>query len=150
VLSLKQTFRESTVDKSPCLQMEFCEKSTLRHCIDDLLYLDMDRVWRLFREIIEGLVHIHDQVSKLIDMDSVWRLFREIIEGLVQQGSTLAVVLSSLSNIMLLGTTLISNILVPQTTINLKKKKKKKKKIAFQYECQLYTSTSCTVQSRSS
>ncbi len=44
--------------------MEFCEKSTLRDCIDAGLYLDMDRVWRLFREIIEGLVHIHEQVSR--------------------------------------------------------------------------------------
>ena len=44
------------------LQMEFCEKSTLRNCIDAGLYLDMDRVWRLFRELIEGLAHIHEQV----------------------------------------------------------------------------------------
>lgn len=45
------------------LQMEYCEKSTLRNCIDAGLYEDMNRVWRLFREIIEGLVHIHEQVS---------------------------------------------------------------------------------------
>ncbi|XP_012935952.1 eIF-2-alpha kinase GCN2 isoform X1 [Aplysia californica] len=43
------------------IQMEYCEKSTLRSCIDSGLSLDMDRVWRLFREIIEGLVHIHGQ-----------------------------------------------------------------------------------------
>ena len=42
--------------------MEFCEKSTLRNCIDAGLYLDMDRMWRLFRELIEGLAHIHEQV----------------------------------------------------------------------------------------
>ena len=41
--------------------MEYCEKSTLRNCIDAGLYEDMNRVWRLFREIIEGLVHIHEQ-----------------------------------------------------------------------------------------
>ncbi|KAI8785191.1 eukaryotic translation initiation factor 2-alpha kinase 4 [Biomphalaria glabrata] len=41
------------------IQMEYCEKSTLRNCIDAGLCNDMDRVWRLFREIIEGLVHIH-------------------------------------------------------------------------------------------
>ncbi|CAG7836539.1 unnamed protein product, partial [Allacma fusca] len=43
------------------IQMEFCEKSTLRTAIDDGLYQDGDRVWRLFREIVEGLVHIHQQ-----------------------------------------------------------------------------------------
>lgn len=36
------------------IQMEFCEKSTLRIAIDNNLYLDEDRVWRLFREIVEG------------------------------------------------------------------------------------------------
>ena len=43
--------------------MEFCEKSTLRTCIDAGLCQDTDRVWRFFREILEGLVHIHGQVS---------------------------------------------------------------------------------------
>lgn len=41
--------------------MEFCEKSTLRTAIDSDLYLDIERVWRLFREIVEGLSHIHQQ-----------------------------------------------------------------------------------------
>lgn len=41
--------------------MEFCEKSTLRSAIDFGLYQDTDRVWRLFREIVEGLLHIHEQ-----------------------------------------------------------------------------------------
>ncbi|XP_044265056.1 eIF-2-alpha kinase GCN2 [Tribolium madens] len=43
------------------IQMEFCEKSTLRNAIDNGVYLDEDRVWRLFREIVEGLAHIHQQ-----------------------------------------------------------------------------------------
>ncbi|XP_056630081.1 eIF-2-alpha kinase GCN2 [Diorhabda sublineata] len=43
------------------IQMEFCEKSTLRTAIDDNLYLDEDRMWRLFREIVEGLAYIHQQ-----------------------------------------------------------------------------------------
>ncbi|KFB49982.1 eukaryotic translation initiation factor 2-alpha kinase [Anopheles sinensis] len=43
------------------IQMEFCEKSTLRTAIDADLYQDVDRVWRLFREIVEGLSHIHQQ-----------------------------------------------------------------------------------------
>ncbi|XP_031826312.2 eukaryotic translation initiation factor 2 alpha kinase Gcn2 isoform X1 [Nomia melanderi] len=43
------------------IQMEFCEKSTLRTAIDGGLYEDQERVWRLFREIVEGLAHIHQQ-----------------------------------------------------------------------------------------
>ncbi|XP_063427677.1 eIF-2-alpha kinase GCN2-like [Mytilus trossulus] len=43
------------------IQMEFCERSTLRNCIDAGLYLDINRLWRFFREIVEGLVHIHEQ-----------------------------------------------------------------------------------------
>jgi len=43
------------------IQMEFCEKSTLRTAIDNGLYEDEERFWRLFREIVEGLAHIHQQ-----------------------------------------------------------------------------------------
>lgn len=43
------------------IQMEFCEKSTLRTAIDNGLYKEEDRLWRLFREIVEGLAHIHQQ-----------------------------------------------------------------------------------------
>lgn len=43
------------------IQMEFCEKSTLRTAIDANLYQDKERVWKLFREIVEGLAHIHQQ-----------------------------------------------------------------------------------------
>ncbi|XP_046687369.1 eIF-2-alpha kinase GCN2-like [Homalodisca vitripennis] len=43
------------------IQMEFCEKSTLRTAIDNGLYLEEKRVWRLLREIVEGLSHIHQQ-----------------------------------------------------------------------------------------
>ncbi|XP_071450666.1 eIF-2-alpha kinase GCN2 isoform X2 [Hetaerina americana] len=43
------------------IQMEFCEKSTLRNAIDGGLCDDEERVWRLFRELVEGLVHIHQQ-----------------------------------------------------------------------------------------
>lgn len=43
------------------IQMEFCEKSTLRTAIDNNLYNDTERLWRLFREIAEGLAHIHSQ-----------------------------------------------------------------------------------------
>lgn len=43
------------------IQMEFCEKSTLRTAIDSGLSADKERMWRLFREIAEGLAHIHQQ-----------------------------------------------------------------------------------------
>ncbi|KAJ8673725.1 hypothetical protein QAD02_004987, partial [Eretmocerus hayati] len=43
------------------IQMEFCEKSTLRTAIDNGLHEDEERIWRLFREIVEGLTHIHQQ-----------------------------------------------------------------------------------------
>ncbi|XP_021938823.1 eIF-2-alpha kinase GCN2 isoform X2 [Zootermopsis nevadensis] len=43
------------------IQMEFCEKSTLRTAIDSRLCEDEERVWRLFREMVEGLAHIHQQ-----------------------------------------------------------------------------------------
>ena len=41
--------------------VEFCEKSTLRTCIDEGLYRNQERVWRLFREMVEGIGHIHQQ-----------------------------------------------------------------------------------------
>ena len=42
--------------------MEYCEKSTLRNVIDTgELHKDVKRVWKLFREIVEGLAYIHDQ-----------------------------------------------------------------------------------------
>ncbi len=43
------------------IQMELCNKQTLRQAIDENLFADKDRVWKLFREICEGLAHIHQQ-----------------------------------------------------------------------------------------
>lgn len=43
------------------IQMEYCEKSTLRDTIDQGLHLDNSRLWRLFREILDGLAYIHEQ-----------------------------------------------------------------------------------------
>ena len=48
------------------LQMEFCEK-TLRDAIIKGLCKDEKRVWRLFREVVEGLEHIHER--KIIHRD---------------------------------------------------------------------------------
>ncbi|KAJ6155612.1 hypothetical protein N7470_006178, partial [Penicillium chermesinum] len=41
------------------IQMEYCEKHTLRDLIKNGLYDDTDRSWRLFRQILDGLSHIH-------------------------------------------------------------------------------------------
>ncbi|KAJ4989431.1 hypothetical protein SVAN01_05156 [Stagonosporopsis vannaccii] len=41
------------------IQMEFCEKQTLRDLIRRGLYDDPEEYWRLFRQILEGLAHIH-------------------------------------------------------------------------------------------
>ncbi|KAJ5317869.1 hypothetical protein N7508_002377 [Penicillium antarcticum] len=41
------------------IQMEYCEKHTLRDLIRNGLYDDIDRSWRLFRQILDGLSHIH-------------------------------------------------------------------------------------------
>lgn len=47
-------------------QMEYCEKSTLRDTIDKGLHLDVSRLWRLFREILDGLAYIHEQVISFL------------------------------------------------------------------------------------
>ncbi|KAL2852947.1 Serine/threonine-protein kinase [Aspergillus pseudoustus] len=41
------------------IQMEYCERHTLRDLIKNGLYDDVDRSWRLFRQILDGLTHIH-------------------------------------------------------------------------------------------
>ena len=43
--------------------MEYCENETLRQLIDcGDLWKSEDKVWRLFRELVEGLEHIHSKV----------------------------------------------------------------------------------------
>ncbi|KAI4865328.1 serine/threonine-protein kinase gcn2 [Hypoxylon rubiginosum] len=41
------------------ISMEYCEKRTLRDLIQRHLWKDTEEVWRLFRQVLEGLVHIH-------------------------------------------------------------------------------------------
>ncbi|KAI1377302.1 serine/threonine-protein kinase gcn2 [Hypoxylon crocopeplum] len=41
------------------ISMEYCEKRTLRDLIQRQLWKETEEVWRLFRQILEGLVHIH-------------------------------------------------------------------------------------------
>ncbi|MBN3305085.1 E2AK4 kinase, partial [Amia calva] len=67
VLKTTETTRSSELDNLVLtahylyIQMEYCEKSTLRDTIDEGLYLDTNRLWRLFREILDGLAYIHEQ-----------------------------------------------------------------------------------------
>ncbi|KAH6955402.1 anticodon binding domain of tRNAs-domain-containing protein [Fusarium avenaceum] len=41
------------------ISMEYCEKRTLRDLIARNLYKNTAEIWRLFRQILEGLAHIH-------------------------------------------------------------------------------------------
>ncbi|KAI1449818.1 serine/threonine-protein kinase gcn2 [Annulohypoxylon stygium] len=41
------------------ISMEYCDKRTLRDLIQRNLWKESEEVWRLFRQILEGLVHIH-------------------------------------------------------------------------------------------
>ncbi|KAL1902668.1 eukaryotic translation initiation factor 2-alpha kinase [Sporothrix stenoceras] len=41
------------------ISMEYCEKRSLRDLIARNLSKDMQEVWRLFRQLLEGLAHIH-------------------------------------------------------------------------------------------
>ncbi|KAI1180891.1 serine/threonine-protein kinase gcn2 [Nemania sp. FL0916] len=41
------------------ISMEYCDKRTLRDLIQRSLWKEIEEVWRLFRQILEGLVHIH-------------------------------------------------------------------------------------------
>ncbi|KAI8785192.1 eukaryotic translation initiation factor 2-alpha kinase 4 [Biomphalaria glabrata] len=54
------TIKEQT-EQILFIQMECCDERTLRDTIDDGLCKNKERIWRLFREIIEGLVHIHEK-----------------------------------------------------------------------------------------
>lgn len=42
------------------IQMEYCEKSTLKQVISGGLWNNIPECWRLFRHIIDGLVYIHE------------------------------------------------------------------------------------------
>ncbi|KAM5374209.1 hypothetical protein ACJZ2D_006669 [Fusarium nematophilum] len=41
------------------ISMEYCEKRTLRDLIQRNLHKNTTEIWRLFRQILEGLAHIH-------------------------------------------------------------------------------------------
>ncbi|KAL9102752.1 MAG: hypothetical protein Q9187_009087, partial [Circinaria calcarea] len=41
------------------IQMEYCERQTLRDLINGNLHANPEECWRLFRQILEGLSHVH-------------------------------------------------------------------------------------------
>lgn len=41
------------------IQMEYCKQETLRDLITNNIQLDINESWRLFRQILQGLAHIH-------------------------------------------------------------------------------------------
>ncbi|EFA75486.1 eukaryotic translation initiation factor 2 alpha kinase [Heterostelium album PN500] len=43
------------------IQMDYCSKKTLRTLIDSIGGLSEEEIWRLFRQMVEGLNHIHSQ-----------------------------------------------------------------------------------------
>ncbi|CCJ29957.1 unnamed protein product [Pneumocystis jirovecii] len=42
------------------IQMEYCEKRTLKDILESK-HVNIDEIWRLFRQILDALVHIHGQ-----------------------------------------------------------------------------------------
>ncbi|KAK8221149.1 kinase-like protein [Phyllosticta capitalensis] len=53
------TSRSRPVRSILYIQMEYCERHTLRDLIRKDLHDNPDEAWRLFRQILEGLAHIH-------------------------------------------------------------------------------------------
>ncbi|KAL8914067.1 MAG: hypothetical protein Q9172_007161 [Xanthocarpia lactea] len=47
------------VNNTLYIQMEYCEKKTLRDIIKSGIYDNVEEGWRYFRQILQGLVHIH-------------------------------------------------------------------------------------------
>jgi translation initiation factor 2-alpha kinase 4 len=45
--------------------MEYCEKRTLRDLIRKGVYKDNEEIWRLFRQVLEGLVSYSGKRSSL-------------------------------------------------------------------------------------
>ena len=41
------------------IQMEYCDRQTLRDLMRGELHTNIEECWRLFRQILEGLVHVH-------------------------------------------------------------------------------------------
>uniref|UniRef100_U3I6D8 non-specific serine/threonine protein kinase n=1 Tax=Anas platyrhynchos platyrhynchos TaxID=8840 RepID=U3I6D8_ANAPP len=84
------------------IKMEYCEKSTLRDTIDQGLYEDTSRLWRLFREILDGLAYIHEKgmihrdLKPKVDLFSLGIIFFEMSYHPMSTASERIFVLSQL------------------------------------------------------
>ncbi|ORX52231.1 hypothetical protein BCR36DRAFT_582732 [Piromyces finnis] len=58
--SLKSEPKTDIPYKMLYIQMQYCEKKTLRNVIDEGL-LTEEETWKYFRQLLEGLAHIHSQ-----------------------------------------------------------------------------------------
>ena len=54
-----KSFSRPALRSTLYIQMEYCERLTLRDMIRKNIGRHADDVWRLFRQVLEGLVHIH-------------------------------------------------------------------------------------------
>ncbi|KAI9924467.1 hypothetical protein MW887_007094 [Aspergillus wentii] len=54
-----ETYGSESDSETELSRMEYCEKHTLRDLIKNGLYDDVDSIWRLFRQVLDGLSHIH-------------------------------------------------------------------------------------------
>lgn len=59
-ITRKPTRAHQPFKKVLYILMEFCDKKSLRDIISQNLYEDPEEVWRLFRQMLEGLVYIHN------------------------------------------------------------------------------------------
>ncbi len=44
------------------IQMEFCPNRTLKDVIDEGVFREPEKIWRLFRQIVESISYIHSKV----------------------------------------------------------------------------------------
>lgn len=65
---VKESVAEHQSPRMLCIQMEYCDNSTLRHFIDgNHLINNQTEAWRIFAEILSGLQYIHE--SRIIHRD---------------------------------------------------------------------------------
>ncbi|KAL8326642.1 hypothetical protein RB597_003107 [Gaeumannomyces tritici] len=55
----KRRLHQRPIQKMIYIVMEYCEKRTLRDLIANNLSDDTNEIWRLFRQMLEGMQHIH-------------------------------------------------------------------------------------------
>ncbi|PIK44682.1 putative eukaryotic translation initiation factor 2-alpha kinase 4 [Apostichopus japonicus] len=64
------------------IQMEFCEKSTLRTIIAEEIYKNEKQLWSFFRQILDGLVHIHSQgmIHRDLKPDNIFLAYDDLVK----------------------------------------------------------------------